>query len=585
MVILAELKQIKTDFTSGILSFGINGRTDLEIYSKGLADAYDCKIGVMGGVSNTTLKKTEVGTWSKDGTPTNQVNRMAIKTGDKTFVMKEGTLEKDGKVYKAIQTENLSVSSIESNGTKKKESDYVPREAQRKDLGEARKFRYDPRDMSYFIEKKSETSPPQIVVVYEGIGKYVTTKQIENIDFYEYDIVTVPAFDTVKINNEGNRIVENHTIQPDKIKTLDQYFDTFNSLVLYKNRLVCTNANGKANVILMSCSDDLFNFENNQNMSGEAIKYTFPEAQLIYSAFEFKSLLLFTSQGVWALDRNQALTPLNIPFDEVLAVPPAPDIAPAKVGSKLFYVNKSRTKIFMLEYVTSNEMTGFRTLDTTTPIEDTLEEIEFIAPIQISGNDGYSKLYVQTKSQAYIFTIVVEEGVQNWVKLSKSFDFEHYQFFGDNVYYFGKDGKVYFLEEEYTDNTKITLLKPYGSVNTTKGEELISFNKDYQITAMKLMVRGKYDIEVGFEEKGVIGTWQYKENKPKVPEKRKSVMWDEDVGTPVNVKKNRFAKGFTDVSLIEIKDSLTAYFEDDIYIKIKTKNRCTILGVEVDIRV
>ena len=579
------IKQIKTDFTSGILSFGINGRTDLEIYSKGLADAYDCKIGVMGGVSNTKIAKKEIGTWTKEGNPTNQVNRMVIKTGANTFVMKEGTLEKDGKVYKAIETTNLAVNSIDSTGNKNKESDYTPREAQRKDLGEDRKFRYDPRDMSFYVEQRSESSPPQIVVVYEGIGKFVRKKDIGAIHYYEYDIVTTPAFDTVKINNEGNRIVEDHTITADKIKVLDQYFDTFNSLVLYKNRLVCTNANKRNNVVLISCSDDIFNFENNQNMSGEAIKYTFPEAQNIYSAFEFKSLLLFTSQGVWALDRNQALTPLNIPFDEVLAVPPAPNIAPAKVGSKLFYVNKSLTKVYMLEYVTSNEMTGFRTLDTTTPIEDTLSEIEFIAPVQTGRNDGYSILYVQTKTQSYLFTIVVEEGVQNWVKLSESFDFEHYQFFGDNVYYFGKDGKVYILEEVPTDTTKITLLKPFGSVATSKGEELIAFNKEYQITGMKIMVRGKYDLEVGFELGKVIGREQYKEPEVKAPVKRATTMWDDEIGTPVNVKKNIFAKGFTDVSIVEIKDSFTAYFDDDVYIKIKTKNKCTILGVEYDIRI
>ena len=579
------IKQIKTDFTSGILSFGINGRTDLEIYSKGLADAYDCKIGVMGGVSNTKIAKKEIGTWTKEGNPTNQVNRMVIKTGANTFVMKDGTLEKDGKVYKAIETANLAVNSIDSTGNKNKESDYTPREAQRKDLGEDRKFRYDPRDMSFYVEQRSESSPPQIVVVYEGIGKFVRKKDIGAIHYYEYDIVTTPAFDTVKINNEGNRIVEDHTITADKIKVLDQYFDTFNSLVLYKNRLVCTNANKRNNVVLISCSDDIFNFENNQNMSGEAIKYTFPEAQNIYSAFEFKSLLLFTSQGVWALDRNQALTPLNIPFDEVLAVPPAPNIAPAKVGSKLFYVNKSLTKVYMLEYVTSNEMTGFRTLDTTIPIEDTLSEIEFIAPVQTGRNDGYSILYVQTKTQSYLFTIVVEEGVQNWVKLSESFDFEHYQFFGDNVYYFGKDGKVYILEEVPTDTTKITLLKPFGSVATSKGEELIAFNKEYQITGMKIMVRGKYDLEVGFELGKVIGREQYKEPEVKAPVKRATTMWDDEIGTPVNVKKNIFAKGFTDVSIVEIKDSFTAYFDDDVYIKIKTKNKCTILGVEYDIRI
>ena len=580
-----QVKQIKSDFTAGILSFSINGRTDLEIYSKGVSDAQDCKIGIMGGVINKTIKKVKIGTWTKEGNPNNQVNRMIVKTKDSTYVMKEGTVEKDGKVYKAIQTENLSVSSIQSDGTKTKESDYVPREAQRKDLPEARKFRYDPRDMSFYIEKKSESSPPQIVVVYEGIGKFTQEKNISGVNFYEYDIVTNPAFDTVKINAEGNRVIENHEIQANKIKVLDQYFDTFNSLALYRNRLVCTNASSKNNVVLMSCSDDLYNFENNQNMSGEAIKYTFPEAQVIYSAFEFKSLLLFTSQGVWALDRNQALTPLNIPFDEVLAVPPAPEIAPAKVGSKLFYVNKSRTKIFMLEYVTSNELTGFRTLDTTTPIDDKLKDIEFICPVQIAGNDGYSILYVQTKTDSYLFTIVVEEGVQHWTKLTNSLEFEHYQFFGDDVYYFGKDGNVYRLEETTTDTSKITLLKPYGNVNTPKGEELISFNKNYQILAMKIMARGKYSFEVGIERKGELIPVAKKDYQQSKTTKRPSNFWEENIGLPVEVKKNRFAKGFTDVSLIEINDSLTAFFEDDIYIKINTKNETTILGVEFDIRV
>lgn len=583
-----QVKQIKSDFTAGILSFSINGRTDLEIYSKGVADAQNCKIGIMGGVINKTIKKTKIGTWTKEGTPNNQVNRMVVKTGEGTFVMKEGTVEKEGKVYKAVQTENLSVSTIQSNGTKTKESDYVPREAQRKDLPEARKFRYDPRDMSFYIEKKSESSPPQIVVVYEGIGKFVQEKNIDGVIFYEYDIVTNPAFDTVKITTEGNRVVENHELQANKIKVLDQYFDTFNSLVLYRNRLVCTNATNKNNVVLMSCSDDLFNFENNQNMSGEAIKYTFPEAQVIYSAFEFKSLLLFTSQGIWALDRNQALTPLNVPFDEVLAVPPAPEIAPAKVGSKLFYVNKSKTKIFMLEYITSNELTGFRTLDTTTVIDGKLKDIEFICPVQIAGNDGYSMLYVQTKTESYLFTIVVEEEVQHWTRLTQSLDFEHYQFFGDDVYYFGKDGNVYKLEEEVTDTSKITLLKPYGSVNTPKGEELISFNKSYQILSMKIMVRGKYSLEIGVERKSGLVPFaarEYQKDNLAVKAKRPSNFWEEDIGLPVKVEKNRFSKGFTDVSLVEISDSLTTFFEDDIYVKITTKNECTILGIEFDVRV
>lgn len=578
-----KIRQTKTDFTAGFLSFSLYGRSDLEVFSKGLADARNCKIGVLGGVSNLKLQKVEVGTYTKEGTPTNPVNRMAIKTGDTTFVLKEGTLEKDGKVFKQIITEDLSVSTIESTGTKEKVSDQPPREAKEDKLANDRGFRYDVRDMYFSIEKIGDETPPSQVVVYSGIGKYNGTQgDFNSKKFWNYDIVKTPTVDTVRINSSGDRVVEVHTIKADKIKILNQYFDEFNSLVLYKNRLVCTNAKNRTNSIIMSCSDDIFNFENNENLSGEAIKFTFPEAQLIYSAFEFKSLILFTSQGIWALDRNQNLTPLNIPFDEILSVPPASDIAPAKVGSKMFYVNKSKSKIFMLEYVTSNEIVGFKTLDTTTLIENELKDIEFICPVQIEKNDGYSIMYVQTKTQSYVYTIISEEQIQHWTKLDTSLEFEHYQFFGDDILYFGKDGKVYKIQEVPTDEAKITLLKPYGQ---NKKEELISFDKTYIITGMKILVRGKYDIEIGKENQGLITKASYsnylKDDNNKLGELKYNV-FNSKVGLPVNVSKNRFSKGFTDVRLIEISH-ITAEYDDDIYIKMNSKEEFTILGIELEI--
>lgn len=586
-------KQLKTDFTSGILSFGLYGRVDLEIFSKGLSDAINCRIGALGGVENKTLKLEKVSTFNIEDTTGDPNNRFAIRNPDGTYTIKTGTIENNGKVYRGMVNAHSGanqVHSIDSSGAWALESDCPSREVHRPTLTGARNFRYDPRDLYFSIEKIDAQVPLQISVA-NGLGKYIgegTFKVGEtNKTFLKYKIITPPYFDTVFINGSGDRVVNTHVIDEGGIEIIIPTQETFNKLAMYKNRLVALSGTTRKNMILFSCSDDIWNFENNENQSGEAIRYTFQEAQEIYNAFEFKSLLLFTSQGIWSLDRNQTLTPLNIPFDEVLAVPPARYISPAKVGNKIFTVNKSLNRIFMMEYVNNTEMTGFKTLDTTTPIEQELENINFICPVQVNENDGYSLLYVQTPTQSWIYTILSEEQIQHWTKIDTNFDFIHYQFFGDDILYFRRNGDVVKIKQVTTDTTKITLLKPFGMIPSNKGDNSIAFSKSYKILGMKLMVRGKYKIEVGLEgknrNKATTFTWKDEDDKNSDGTLKTSVFKNE-VKQPITVGRNRFSSGFTDVRLLEI-DHLTAYYDDDVYIKILTTNPVTILGIELKLDV
>lgn len=184
----------------------------------------------------------------------------------------------------------------------------------------------------------------------------------------------------------------------------------------YHDRLIFGNINKNASVIVSSRVGDISNFRTGTNDSDGFVTFI-PGEQLerIRDITSYKSLLVFTDNGIWSTEMNTTLTPATSQvFPQEVDIPSEDTSSYCRSHGLLFYKDKFNKRINALTYIGDENV--YIGQEVTTFSKHLFQDIEGIS--SLSWNNEEYLVSVQT-DKINIMTFRKEENIMGWARLPR----------------------------------------------------------------------------------------------------------------------------------------------------------------------
>jgi hypothetical protein len=336
-----------------------------------------------------------------------------------------------------------------------------------------------------------------------GVGRVEVSEETST---GKYNITKLPSVDTAWIDNTTAELKVVWKTTSLRNLWFKEVLDLKKVRVssLYAGRLIIANTKEGSNVIAFSQLNNTQDFTiiGVDSIDGYVTRVTTVENMYINRVVGYKSLMLFTEEGIFASHVNkETFIPSRIEFPLVTRIVPSKDVGIAFLNEGMAFVNSSNSRIYLA--MVSDANTEYKVYDLNLVNESMVKDITDIVNVEFNNDTGYSYLLIHSEQQDAILQWVDSENVLSWTRLEfGQKGFRDAGIIDRNVFTVNvTQGIVYKVFEGYTDKTEIELLPP--KYTDASGVPAV-LRDNYIYKNVKLLLYGEYDVIVNGVRKSYV---------------------------------------------------------------------------------